>query len=508
MTPSKGNGVRKHGSFNRRQLLSIAGGSACAAILAGCGGKLALDLPPPPSLTETPTASVRPATATAAPTATATATPNTSMSAYGDARTAPNYRPSPSVPLTTTPVADATAIGNRPTTGLPMPIYRQTPGDAIAPTFFGMHIHNATTSTPWPVIPFGTWRLWDASVAWPDLEPERDAWDFQRLDACVALAEKHGVEILLPLGLTPNWASARPDEPGAHGPGTAAEPRNLDDWRAYVRAVATRYRGRIRYYELWNEVNVREFYTGTVEQMILLARETHQVLKGVDATLKLVSPSSTERASGLAWLDIFLAAEGGAYVDIIAHHLYVSPDPPEAILPFADQVRAIMKRHGVRDKPLWNTESGWYRGTKVFATDAEESAYLARSYLLNWAVGAERFSWYAWDNHGWSSIDLTADDNDALRPAGDAYREVRTWLVGSRMTSCSAYVDNTWICQLTRPDGSPARIVWNPERTIGFNTPVAWRARAWRDLTGAQREMDANNRITIGPSPLLLESAT
>ena len=80
-----------------------------------------------------------------------------------------------------------------------------------------MHIHGMVVPrpglkepTPWPSVPFGAWRLWDAYVGWPQLEPKQGTWNFSTLDKYVALAEAHNVEILLPLGLTPEWASARP----------------------------------------------------------------------------------------------------------------------------------------------------------------------------------------------------------------------------------------------------------------------------------------------------------
>ena len=32
----------------------------------------------------------------------------------------------------------------------------------IPKTYFGMHIHRADSITDWPVVKFGTWRLWDS----------------------------------------------------------------------------------------------------------------------------------------------------------------------------------------------------------------------------------------------------------------------------------------------------------------------------------------------------------
>jgi len=115
-------------------------------------------------------------------------------------------------------------------------------GHTIPREYFGMHIHRADSSTPWPGVRFGSWRLWDAYVSWPQLEPNRGQWDFKRLDKYVAMASLTGVNVLLPLGLSPAWASARPNEVSAYRYGNAAEPLNIEDWRSYVRAVAERYK--------------------------------------------------------------------------------------------------------------------------------------------------------------------------------------------------------------------------------------------------------------------------
>src|SRR5512138_1206446 len=61
---------------------------------------------------------------------------------------------------------------------------RATPGSArpVPREYFGMHIHRADSGTPWPAAHFGSWRLWDANVGWPELEPARGEWNFKQLD--------------------------------------------------------------------------------------------------------------------------------------------------------------------------------------------------------------------------------------------------------------------------------------------------------------------------------------
>ncbi len=71
-------------------------------------------------------------------------------------------------------------------------------------------ISRVTDKISWPNGAVPSWRLWDAHVTWPNLEPSKRQWQFDTLDKYVTM-EQHNTEILLPLAVTPQWASARPN---------------------------------------------------------------------------------------------------------------------------------------------------------------------------------------------------------------------------------------------------------------------------------------------------------
>jgi hypothetical protein len=383
--------------------------------------------------------------------------------------------------------------------------YVSTLKSTIPLNFFGMHIHRATTTTPWPKISFGSWRLWDAGVAWADIEPQKGKWDFATLDKYVELAEENEVEILLVLGQTPTWASARPTEKAVYGRGWAAEPKNIDDWRNYVRTIAERYRGRIKCYEIWNEPHLKKFYTGTVEKMIELSREAYKIIKEVDSSNVVVSPSPGGQGIGLSILEEFLERGGSAWADILAYHFYVNSEPPEVTIELLERVKNIIAKYNADNKPLWNTEAGWFK-PKPFPSDSLGAAYVARSYILNWGGGVRRFYWYAWDNIEAMSLQMVEPDFKTLKPAAIAYEEVQKWLVGAKMIYCQSNSQKTWTCQLTRDGDYAAYVVWNPNMQLNFEIPQDWQVKQVRDLEGSSRELQGANTLEIGPSPLLLEN--
>jgi hypothetical protein len=327
----------------------------------------------------------------------------------------------------------ATVLAVTPTCGLSSPSNISPPTTVIPAELFGMHFHHLGGTTPWPDAPIAEWRLWDAYVAWPNLQPAKNRWRFELLDHYVAMAAEHHVGLLLPLGLSPAWASARPLEKSTYSPGFAAEPRDMEDWRTYVRTVVQRYKSRIRAYEIWNEPNLKQFWSGSVDQMIGLTAEAARIIRSIDPQALIVSPSATQDR-GLAWLSEFLSKGGGTVVDVIGYHLYVAPQPPESTLALASSVKQLMLQAGIADKPLWNTEAGWFL-PKPFPPELA-AAYVIREFVVNWAAGVQRLYWYAWDNHGWVSLETTQRDNSTLTVAGNAYAVAFRWLTGSRMRSC------------------------------------------------------------------------
>ncbi len=137
----------------------------------------------------------------------------------------------------------------------------------FSPEFMGMHTLSPTRH--WPSVAFGSVR--PAGTSWGALEPSKGQYDWHSLDSWVSEAQTHGVQLDYVFVNTPAWASTRPDEPCANRRAGCAAPPNLNDWEEFVRALVTRYRGRISSYELWNEPNGSGFWTGSPQDMVELA---------------------------------------------------------------------------------------------------------------------------------------------------------------------------------------------------------------------------------------------
>jgi len=175
------------------------------------------------------------------------------------------------------------------------------------------------------------YRLWDMKVAWRDVNPSPGVFDWSILDKRIAQVESWGGRPLLVMGLTPQWAAADPSAGDPRwGAGTASPPADTNSWAAYVRAVSARYGDRIGAYELWNEANLRTFWTGTPGQMAELVGIAYPIIKQNSPSATVLSPSVTTRlSSGGRFTAAFLEAlteqgfsVGNAPFDAFAIHSY------------------------------------------------------------------------------------------------------------------------------------------------------------------------------------------
>lgn len=381
------------------------------------------------------------------------------------------------------------------------PVLQTLPTRPIPAALFGLHVLNLEHGGGWPTVPFAGWRTFNS--AWAKLETRPGNWQFELLDRDMELARQHGIQPLLMLSSAPQWHPISNHESFVDW---------LVAWKGYVRRVVRRYRGRVAYYELWNEPNFRKGFPGSVEDLVAMCKVTYETIKQEDPAAQVVSPALSNNNQALDYFSRFLALGGGNYCDVIGYHFYTAPRPPEEALGCVAAIRSLMHRHGAASKPLWNTEAGWNivnhdlnRFTEPWAgeplSDEVSGGYVARAYILAWASGIERYYWYAW---GHRCMGLSEYDGTTPKEAAFAYATIQEWLIGTTMVSCERTVKGFWVCQLQKPDGYCATIMWNPNGTSHFDIPPEWHVRRLKHLNGS--ETQATGSIELTGKPTLLES--
>lgn len=174
--------------------------------------------------------------------------------------------------------------------------------NAIPMSLVGMHIEGAEAGV-WASAPFGALRLWDNGTAWSQIELAKGEYKWDNLDGIIANAKSKGMnDILMVLGTTPEWAvpkkalkKGKDDYPQ---PGAASPPKDLKDWQDWVTAVVTRYKGQITAYEIWNEANLKQFYSGSPEELAEMTKMAYDIIKANDPDALVVAASPALRLDG------------------------------------------------------------------------------------------------------------------------------------------------------------------------------------------------------------------
>lgn len=199
--------------------------------------------------------------------------------------------------------------------------------------------------------------------------PILSAWD--KYDNIVALAAKYQVQIIARLNSPPTW-SQPPGTQSAYTP-----PANFDDYANYAAAVATHYKGQIRYFQVWNEPNLKSDWgdpTINPEAYTDLLCRAYKALRAVDPAIVVISAAlgptveiTNQNLNDYIFLQRMYDTGAGACFDILAVQGYGLRSGPtdQRMRPmdinYAHNVwiRDLMITNGDAAKPIWISEMAW-----------------------------------------------------------------------------------------------------------------------------------------------------
>ena len=453
-------------------------------------------------------------------------------------------------------------------TGVPSASTTTLGVNTVGPATF-MDLHVGQTSD-WPTISFGGLRLWDTGTAWSQVNTADGLYDWTNLDSWVQDGQSHGVDLLYNLARTPSWASSNPTDTsctksgstGGPGPGECGPPSDLNadgtgtdqHWINWITALSTRYKGQIKYYEIWNEWNVPLFWSAAASvqqpQLVRMEQDARCVVEGppaglscnpnsvfpsgtgIDTSAQIVTPSPVGSGYPVANQGVVASRlgnffsttvngyAGGQFSDIIGFHGYVGTPSGDNLCPVAenvtsviDQMDATLNTYGETGKPWFNTEGGWSKaGEEGFGDQDRQAAFLARYFLLQRSMGVDRVYWYKWDNPSTTGGSLW-NPVTGISEAGNVWTEVYNWVTGATLSSACTVSGTVWSCGLSR-SGYQALAVWDASQdcTNGvcasstFTVPSGGGYTLYRDLTGAETSITGTT-VPISAKPILLETS-
>lgn len=178
--------------------------------------------------------------------------------------------------------------------------------------------------------------------------------DFDRVDAALERLLETGLRPVVELSFMPRALASDPERSVFDYVGIISPPRDLDRWSDLVadlvRHVIDRFgRDEVRTwaFEVWNEPNLKVFWSADEASYFELYDASVRAVRSVDPTLRVGGPAT----AAVGWVDDLLAhaAEADVPLDFLSTHTY-------GLAPL--DLRPITARFGRPDVPLWWTEWG------------------------------------------------------------------------------------------------------------------------------------------------------
>jgi len=279
------------------------------------------------------------------------------------------------------------------------------------------------------------------NFGWREIEGAgKGVFDWSRTDEIVRMAAENDIDLVIRVDHQPAWAGG--------GFPVNGPPDDYQDLADFFTAMATRYRGRVRAYQVWNEPNLAREWGGRLPdpgQYAKLLRVCYQAIKAADPNAMVISaglsPTGTwnEQARPDDWYleSMYIAmnealGSSDGYFDVLGAHAPGFKSPPErdpaqvAADPdlggqraFAfrrvEDLRAIMVKYGDANKQVAILEFGWTSDPRPDSpynwhavSEQVKADYLVRAYQYardNWSPWIGLMSLIYICDHDWTPED-------------------------------------------------------------------------------------------------------
>lgn len=149
-------------------------------------------------------------------------------------------------------------------------------------------------------------------INWNTTEPKSGQYAFGPIDTAITEAKKMGLKVYASIAYTPAWAAAKK---------TDTPP--VQYWTRFVTKVAQRYGAKIDVYGMWNEPNLKAFYTGTLnEYKNVIMIPGYQAVKNVNPALQVAAGelSSASHSNWPEWTELLY--KNHTVMDVVGFHSY------------------------------------------------------------------------------------------------------------------------------------------------------------------------------------------
>lgn len=211
------------------------------------------------------------------------------------------------------------------------------------------------------------------SFGWDGIETAKDQYEWLFWDDYVKMAvEDYDVTLIPYICYTPMWNST----------GDSINywnhiPEDFEEFGEFMGDLVNRYKNYIKTWELWNEPDIKIYWSGTAEEYARLVKIGSAAVRKADPEAIVVLGGIAHRPEWL--LELFRDHDISSYVDIVNIHNYYetwSPHALEDMDEYVDEVHDIVAEYG-DGQAIWMAEVGYssYRGAGGRVSDSYTAYY-------------------------------------------------------------------------------------------------------------------------------------
>jgi hypothetical protein len=205
---------------------------------------------------------------------------------------------------------------------------------------------------------------------------------------------------------------------------------------AGVRRVVEHFKDVVRYYEPRNEPNYGSSGKDFLEREL---KPFHAAVKGVDRNLKVMGPGTVAIGpSLLPFIEDFLKAGGGDYIDVFSFHVYNGINGDLVMgRKSMDGLLALLKKYGAEKKELWQTEQGYFAAMYGAYQPRHQGRWTMLEMMLFDQYGLPREHNHLWydRSHGfWDFPTWWENDDGGFNPAVPLMRVLAEEQFGTRFS--------------------------------------------------------------------------
>lgn len=369
------------------------------------------------------------------------------------------------------------------------------------------------------------------SFGWSEFETAADKYTFRPLwTNMLDEAENNDQEYFLILGSDNRWRHSN-----QYDDLYLSTEDSRNQFKVYVQKLLEEVGDDVRYFEVWNEYNIKN---PDVEAYYNLLKVTYETIKDIKPNAIVVAGAVANQYSEeekrytvpYDYLTELFNLGAGNYMDVLSIHPYTVPDSAESgtLEKTCNKTRTLAHSYNP-NIDVWASEYGWYtRGGSLAKTEKEQADYAVRTIVMNQAKGfLDKFIWYTFQDesvnlndteHSWGMINSVEDvygaQNDpyAAKASYAAVSSTNKILSGAKcQEDLSNESSGRYVYKFKDDFGRNIYAMWNVNGSESYTLTTDNPSMILTDMYGNEESVKNENcsyTLSIGTSPVFLCDAT